>query len=277
MGHHFTSLGTSVEKLLEAEYFLGRIACAHGDELRYNLNAFLAACRSVSFYLQKSMASVPDFKAWYAERQAEMRADPAMGFFLELRNISQHEGPVSVVGGSTMRPPGWTYRFAGNREALPNVLEGVTLVRACADQLVKVARLIQAFRQQFPHESCLHDAFSPDGIAKLGFTMEDVSALLGLPSGYLDTGSAIPVGEKLRILRREVDPIDDAALTRLADGNLDRDGEPLVIDDDGGNDLTDDIASLMESGELGANPRVIFLHAVGRRIADQEVDPSRSG
>ncbi len=266
MGHRFTSLGTSIEKLLEAEYFLGGVASSHGDELRYHLNAFLAACRSVTFYLQKSMSSVPDFKAWYSDRQAEMRADTAMRFFLELRNISQHEGPVLIVGGSTLHPPGWTYRFAGNRETVPEELVGTSVARACADQLVKLARLVDAFRQQFPHESCLYEAFTADGINRLGFSLEDVAVLLGLPPGYLDVGPDIPVEEKLRILRREVDRIDSAALDRLTEGRLFRADGPLVIEDGGGNDLADDIAALVESGQMGRNPRVIFLHAIGHRI-----------
>lgn len=270
MAHRFTSLGTSIEKLLEAEYFLGWITTSQGDDLRYNLNAFLAACRSVTFYLQKSMSSVPDFKAWYSDRQTEMRADAAMGFFLELRNISQHEGPVSIVGGATLRPPGWTYRFAGNREAVPAALVGVSLARACADQLVKIAKFVDAFRNRFPHESCLHEAFTAAGIDRLGFTLTDVAVLLGLPPGYLDVGSDIPVEDKLRILRREVDPIDTTALARLAEGQLLRTGEPLVIEDGDGSDLADDVAALVESGEIGTNPRVIFLHAIGKRITDQE-------
>jgi len=268
MEHRFTSLGTSIEKLLEAEYFLGWLTASHGDELRYHLNAFLAACRSVTFYLQKSMSSVPHFKAWYSDRQTEMRADAAMGFFLELRNISQHEGPVAIVGGSTLRPPGWTYRFAGNREAVPEELMGTSLARACADQLIKVARLVDAFQLRFPFESCLHKAFTVDGMSQLGFTLDDVTILLGFSSGYLDVGSDIPMEEKLRILRREVDPIDSAALGRLTEGRLLRSGEPLVIEEGGTDDLTDDIAALIESGQMGSNPRVIFLHAIGRRIKD---------
>ena len=102
MAHRFTSLATSIEKLLEAEYFLGGLAVSNGPEFRYNLNAFLSACRSVTFVLQKAMSPMAGFGDWYAARRAEMRVDAAMGFFLELRNISQHEGPVSVVGGSTL-------------------------------------------------------------------------------------------------------------------------------------------------------------------------------
>ena len=50
-------------------------------------------------------------------------------------------------------------------------------------------------------------------------------------------------------MRREVDPIDDVALIRLADGEFQRDGAPLAIDDRGGTDLTDDIAALVEACE----------------------------
>lgn len=271
MRHRFTSLGTSIEKLLEAEYFLGMVTTSHGDELRYHLNAFLSASRSVTFYLQKSMSSVPDFKTWYSERQAEMRADTVAGFFLELRNISQHEGPVSIVGGSTRRPPGWTYRFAGNREAVPEELVGMSLARGCADQLVKIAQLINAFWQRFPYESCLHEALTSNGVSRLGYTLEDVTALLGLPPGYLDIGLDIPIEEKLRIFRREVDPIDRTALCRLSEGRLLRGGEPLAIEDCGGGDLIDDIAALIESGQMGSsNPRANFLHAIGHRIKDRE-------
>ncbi|APL93391.1 hypothetical protein [Sphingobium indicum] len=97
-----------------------------------------------------------------------------------------------------------------------------------------------------------------------------MSVLLGLPPAYVDVAIEISVGEKLRILRREVDPIDDVALIRLADGEFQRDGAPLAIDDRGGTDLTDDIAALVEACEQGSNPRVMFLEAIGRRLTDYE-------
>jgi len=109
-------------------------------------------------------------------------------------------------------------------------------------------------------------------MVRLGYTLEDVSVLFGLPLGYVDVAGEMPVGEKIRILRREVDPIDDAALIRVADGDFQRDGAPLAIDDNGGTDLTDDIAALVESGEIGSNPRMVFLQAVGQRIIGLERD-----
>jgi hypothetical protein len=267
MGHSFTSLQGSIEKLLEAEYFLAGVATGREPAFRYNLNAFFSACRSVTFVLQKSMSGVRGFRGWYDTSRKQMKADPAMGFFLELRNVSQHEGPVSIVGGSISRPPGWSYRFAGNRESVPSTLIGRDVAAVCAEHLVKVARLLGEFLAAFPCESCIHAALTPDGMQKLGFSLDDAGRLLGLPAGYLGIVGDIPLAEKLRLLRCEFDSIDTDALQRIMLGQFQRDGEPLIFAASTGNELTDDIAALIESGdEVSSVPKMAFLTAVGRRI-----------
>lgn len=271
MAYQFTSLHGSIEKLLEAEYFLAGLTVTSGSEFGYNLNAFLSACRSVTFVMQKSFSHVPGFSAWYANCRSRMKSDRAMGFFLELRNISQHEGPVSYVGGSIPYPPGWTYRFAGNREAVPTELLGRDIALSCAQHLAKIAEVVDRFRMAFPQESCMHSALTREGMERLGFSLDDVGYLLGLPEGYLEVGGQIPLEEKLRVLRREFDPIDVEALGRLVDAHFRRAGEDLVFADTGGADLTDDIARLVErGGDVGRVPRMVFLSAIGRRI--QEID-----
>lgn len=89
VAHTFTTLRHPFEKLLEAEHFLGRIFQSNGLKFQFELNAFLSASRSISLVLQKAMARFPGFDAWYEEQQDRMRADAAMRFFLELRNISR--------------------------------------------------------------------------------------------------------------------------------------------------------------------------------------------
>src|ERR1700744_6522909 len=153
MAHRFTSLRHPLEKLQEAEYFLAGLVASNGLEFQFNLNAFLSACRSTTFTLQKSLSRVDGFDAWYRARQTDMRADPALGFFLELRNISQHEGPVGYVGGAIFGTDQWSYRFAGNREAVPTALVGVDVAAACADHLLKLANLLQGVIQTFPFAS----------------------------------------------------------------------------------------------------------------------------
>ena len=59
--HTFTTLRHPVEKLIEAEHFLARLMYADGLRFQFELNALLAASRSVTFVLQGAMAHVRHF------------------------------------------------------------------------------------------------------------------------------------------------------------------------------------------------------------------------
>jgi hypothetical protein len=270
MAHRFTSLRHSLEKLQEAEYFLAGLAASNGLEFQFNLNAFLSACRSTTFTLQKSLSGVAGFDDWYRDRQAEMKADPALGFFLELRNISQHEGPVGYIGGAMLGTRQWSYRFAGNREAVPPSLVGVDVGAACADHLKKLAILLQSVVQAFPFESCPANAVSPSGMAHLGFSLADVGEAIGLPAAYLEAGADIPVAEKLRFLAREFEPLDVETLARIAGGELQRDGNPVLVFRPVGSELTDVMAAMIEESSGTLDPRQVFLAAIAQRIERQD-------
>lgn len=264
MAHVFTSLRHPVEKLLEAEHFLGRLTLSNGLEFQFELNAFLSASRSVSLVLQKAMSSVAAFPAWYAQQQASLRADAAARFFLELRNISQKQGPVSFVGGAT-KDGGWTYRFVGRPLGVPDELVSHDIGLCCAQHLVKLASLIRECASAFPYESCPAAALSEEGMAHLGYTWADVELAIGLPSGW--TGVAqISSAERLRMLRREFDALDRDAMERIAGGNIQRCGEQLTFPSSGGADLVDDVALALSSGDT--NPRHAFLTAIAKRIED---------
>ena len=86
--------------------------------LGYELNAFLSAARSVTFLLQKEFAVVDGFEAWWLAERSKLGADDAARFFLELRNFSQKEARVSVVGMSDQNRK-WRYMFAGTAERVP--------------------------------------------------------------------------------------------------------------------------------------------------------------
>src|ERR1700733_14353832 len=98
---------------------------ARGESFGYNLNAFLSAARSVTFLLQKEYSKIDGFAEWWALERTTLAADPAARFFLELRNYSQKEGRISLVGTGAARVGGrssWSYRFAGTIKAVPPVL-----------------------------------------------------------------------------------------------------------------------------------------------------------
>jgi hypothetical protein len=268
--HKFTSLRHSLEKLQEAEYFLAGVAEHNGLEFQFHLNAFLGACRSTTFVLQKSMNSVPNFAHWYQEQQRNMKTDPAMGFFLELRNISQHEGPVGYVDGGRMGSDRWTHRFAGNREAVPEILVGADIAWSCAQHLVKLAKLLSNFFGKFEFSSCPASAISPDGMAMLGYSLDDVEAELGVPLGYLDVAPEILMEEKLRYIRKEFEALDVATLARMSKGIFRSNGTQLEFLETTGRDLVDDIAQSIEKGLDRKNPCGAFGEAILKRIDRQE-------
>ncbi len=269
MPHTFTTLRHPVEKLLEAEHFLARLIYSYGLAFQFELNAFLSASRSVTFVLQKVMSEVPGFAAWYEHQQILMKADAAMRFFLDLRNISQKQGPVSFVGGS-LPGGGWTYRFVGRPLPVPEDLVGRDISACCAAHLGKLANLLLECVRTFPVHSCPGRAFTEEGMEALGYSWRDVEAAIGLPPGDTDGGDT-PGAEKLRILSREVEPLDIASIERIAEGDLRADGAPIEFPASSGTDLVDDIAAMTAPrGGASRHPRNVFVNAVLKRINDIE-------
>ncbi|TXN26494.1 MULTISPECIES: hypothetical protein [Methylobacterium] len=269
MTHLFTTLRHPVEKLREAEHFLGRLAFAGGLEFQFELNAFLSASRSVTFLLQCAMAKVPGFADWYGAQQTSMKSDAAMRFFVELRNISQKQGPVSFVGGS-LQNGGWTYRFVGRPHAVPEDLVGKDICACCASHLSKLARLLAECANEFPFQSCPGRAFTVEGMNALKYDWRDAEEAAGLPPGYTQV-SGIPAAEMLRLLRREIEPLDTKTIERIGKGDM-RVGEAsLSFHQSNGDDLVDALASRMDATDgNGTHPRDVFLSSILTRIDEIE-------
>ena len=114
----FTSIFNSLDRLLEAEYFLVRSSGADLSEFQFEFNAFLSASRSVTFMLQSDLSKARGFQEWYSDRQAGMKQDTAMKYLLELRNISQKAGPVPVTTSGSTRG-GVHRRFVHGKHPVP--------------------------------------------------------------------------------------------------------------------------------------------------------------
>jgi hypothetical protein len=134
------------ERLLEAEYFARRLRRLSGNAFGYELNAFLSAARSITFLLHKEMAHVQGFSDWWETGpRRKLDTDPAARFFLNLRNFSQKEGRVSLVGtASDSNRRRWSYRFAGNKDRVPPQLLNRDVVDCCLEHIAKLARVILA-------------------------------------------------------------------------------------------------------------------------------------
>lgn len=269
MPHKFTTLRHPVEKLLEAEYFLAGLSGSSDLAFQFELNAFLSASRSVSFVLQNAMSEVARFANWYEQQQAAMKSDRSMRFFVELRNISQKQGPVSFVGGSL--PDGnWTYRFVGRPYAVPDELVGLDIGACCAMHLAKLAKLLLNCAREFPFETCPYRAFTEEGMIALGYEWRDVEAAIGLPSGCAEIDD-IPASERLRLFSREIEPLDSESIKRIAGGCIQAGGRRLQFPTSSSFDLVDDVAMYMASSDTeGGHPRDAFLRAIMSRIDNIE-------
>lgn len=216
---HLTSLLLVEERLLEADYFARRLSrLGPGGQFGYELNALLSAARSITFLLQKEMARVPGFAKWWEPQRQQLASDPAAQFFVKLRNFSQKEGRVSVVG-TTSSPGGrrWTYRFAGNVGSVPPQLLQRDIAECCREHVSKLARIVLACADAFPYSTCPRRALTPAGISALQLSLEDIEETLGFPRGWTKIGDPESEIHRLAVLREHVDGPDFDAIQRLAE------------------------------------------------------------
>ena len=209
-----TSLLLVEERLAEASYFISRMRRSKfGNGYGYDLNAFLSASRSVTFLLQKEMRRVPGFDVWWEKRREHLGVDPAARFFLKLRNFSQKEGRISLVGSKIGSR--WVYCFAGNKEPVPEELMYRDVCDCCEEYCAKIAQVVLDCVNAFPFHTCPRSALTPEGLAALKLDIGDVLQWLGYPRRWIEAAPG-DLAQCLRILREQVDALDLAAIRKLA-------------------------------------------------------------
>lgn len=214
------------------------------------------------------MSGAPGFADWYQVQRNLMGSDVAMGFFVDLRNVSQkEEGAVSIIGAANLNGT-WTYRFVDNKHMVPLDLRGKDVAFCCSRHLAKVALVILDFFRNFPHFSCPHLALTVDVMNKAGLKWEDIEKVVGIPSDY--TGVAgIPDQEKLKILRRELEPLDIDAIVRMSIGDF-RVGDQKLTFNQGRSGCLDCVLDNLSAA--GRNPRSAVIKGVMQRIAEESQD-----
>jgi hypothetical protein len=212
-----TSLLGVEERLTEAEYFARRLFdLPDTTAVGYELNAFVSAARSVTFLLQKEFKRVEGFDAFWTIERAKLREDEAARFFVDLRNYSQKEGHVSIVG-TQLESGKWRFMFAGTVEPVPALLLGRDVADCCLDHLAKLSRAVLHVAEVFPFHTCPDRALTPGGIAALGLDLDAVEVALGFPPEVSAARPDNSVEVRTRLLRRYVDPVDFAEIRRIAE------------------------------------------------------------
>lgn len=265
-----TSLLLVEERLLEAEHFCARMRRARGAErFGYELNAFLSAARSTTFLMQKEMSRIPGFRDWWELRRRALGRDDAAAFFLRLRNFSQKEGRVSIVG-LREGPRRWTFQFAGGTDPPPGAVLHRDVVDCCREHLAKLANVALDCVDAFPYWSCPRWALTPEGVTALGLTATDIAAAAGLPEAWIDAGQTIPEIERLRTLRNAVDGLDLEAVRRLSKFRPRTVRSPANPSAVLGASLLASLVNRMEGGRLDRAGLVLDL------LASEGPDPSKT-
>lgn len=207
------------ERLLEGEYFVRQLARRRDStSFGYELNAFLSAARSVTFLLQKELSKVDGFPDWWKTEQTALGSDEAARFFLELRNYSQKEGRISMVGTAvSSRGKGrrWTYRFAGTTGPVPDSLYNRDVVDCCREHLAKIARSILRCTEIFPYHCCPRRALTPEGVEALQLDLDAIDAMLGYPRGSSEI-DGFESKDRIRFLSKQMDGLDFDVIRRIS-------------------------------------------------------------
>lgn len=82
-----------VDRFHEALYFYEQVLDNYHDpwKVRFNLNAYIQAFRSITFMLQAEKGKPVGFRDWYAQKQAEMAANDLLSSLNKSRRIIVHE------------------------------------------------------------------------------------------------------------------------------------------------------------------------------------------
>ena len=170
MGRSFSLVD---HKLEESDFFLSKLREAGFDffAARCYVSAFTTAARTVTYAIQAVMKPIPGFVDWYAQRQAELRADSTARFFHELRRVSHHVGDNLVTGGSSCPSQPTRYWFMPTKD-IPEVPQDDVLT-VCPHYMVTLVNLVYRCYVDFGPEINAHQYYTAEHFATLGKTIED--------------------------------------------------------------------------------------------------------
>jgi hypothetical protein len=194
-------------KLFEADFFFQKMAELDFNwfEMRCFFSAFVNSSRSVTFALQASMNGVSGFSEWYTLLQEKLRQDKLARFFHECRTDDQKIGYNHVVGGwsenGTMK-----YWFGEPQPGQYSFIPNVDVLTACKLHITKLCEIVDEVYFRFGLEIDPDQRYTPEGVNKLGISLEDIEALCGFPPGWTDIDWHGPGKDEIRLelLRRSI-------------------------------------------------------------------------
>jgi hypothetical protein len=161
-------------KLREAEYFLSKMkeTLEHDNHFYYNLSAFLAAARSITYYMQKQYRHRNGFSKWYCPKQIDMEADPELKYLNKARVEAIHTetietgatrikpSPIGLTIGEKGTPETEQVKEAESKpstQSSPKTVrrffpefKGMDVIEFGEKQLAKLSKVVEDCEKRFP-------------------------------------------------------------------------------------------------------------------------------
>jgi hypothetical protein len=189
-------------KVQQADFFLQRLA-ASGHEFfaaQCYADAFVSACRSITFSVQAVCKEISGFESWYAEEQNRMKADGLCVFFNNYRTANIHVGATPVLSTAGERGE-YLFCFKPTQD-IPNVPEQ-DVVSASNAYFKGVVDLVFRLYVRFPTDLDDRWHYTRKHYDSKGLSIEDALHSLGYPREWaLLHGSEQELDDRWRLLRR---------------------------------------------------------------------------
>lgn len=204
------SFGLVEDKIRETDFFLNQIKyCDNFFECKCYLNAFLSACRSITFVLQASMKKVPEFDKWYDRQQQIMKDNELSNFFATARTESQKIGTCHICSGSCYKDIRGEIRMQFYFEKdfdiadfmhtlfihkengkLEHSIEDVAT--QCENHFKFILEIVYDCFNTFGHVIDPKKYYTLGNIQNIGLSVEDVEGATGYPRGWTDIEGYTP-------------------------------------------------------------------------------------
>lgn len=189
-------------KVQQAEFFLVKLEGCGYDffAAQCYADAFVSACRSITFTVQAVCQGVSGFVDWYGEEQRGMKVDKLCAFFNNYRTASVHVGCTPVLAGAGGR--GESHYFFMPTPDIPEVPE-VDVLTACRQYFTTIIGLVFQLYVRFPTDLDDRWHYTAQHFTSRGMAIEDAEEALGYPRGWTRlNGSEEELVERWRILRK---------------------------------------------------------------------------
>jgi len=189
-------------KVQQAEFFLGKLEeceCEFFAAQCY-ADAFVSACRSITFAVQAVCKEIAGFDQWYVDAQLRMKTDKICDFFKKYRTASVHIGDTPVR--TATRHLGKSHYYFMPTQDIPEVPEE-DVVAACNHYFTIIVELVFHLYNSFPTDLDDRWHYTAQHFTLKGMSIEDAEESFGYPRGWTqENGSGEEIVERWRILRK---------------------------------------------------------------------------